>query len=947
VLIGGEAGIGKTALAETLCREATGQGARVLIGHCFDLTETPPYGPWLDLFARAHPPDGVALPAAFAQRGTIGAVASQIALFQQVLDFLSPLSTQRAVVLLLDDLHWADPASLDLLRFLARTTAPLSVLILVTYRMDELTRGDPLYALLPLLVREAQADRLDLRPLDTDALHALLARRYRLYPTDTARLSGYLQARAEGNPFFLGELLRALEEERTLSPTDDAWALGDLGQVRLPPLLRQVIDGRLARMGEEGQRLLAIAAVIGHEVPLDLWSSIAECDEGVLLALAERGLDARLLSEGAGGDRVRFAHALIREALYERLSALRRRHIHRRVGEVLAAGRNPDPDAVAFHFQQAEDDRALPWLLKAGYRAQAAYAWVTATARFEAALERMAAADASAMERGWLAIRASRLIQFADAAKARALADEAVALARIADDRALAAFARLQCGLLALFAGDVVHGIPEVEAGADVLAALDTTERAHFIAHTPGIGPASQLPDGRGTVVMWRSYVGPFPEVRELGERLVPEEAVAGDEVVRQSLKEGIWGLAMTYAALGMPNEATALFPIAHDASIRAEHHAVASLTLWLELELVVLPCRTENLAGRQRLAERSEAEWTRASGAVSGAIPPRFVRLSLLVLEGEWAEAERIASVVSGEAKGLIHYRMMALRHLATVTHLRGDAERSWWAVRKVLPMGSATAPGTVWPFDVVTAVHRIAAALALEEGDMPSARAWLEAHDRWLAWSGAVLGQSEGQLLWAQYHRAAGNPLLAHEHATQALTYASEPRQPLGLLAAHRLLGELETDAGRYEDAATHLTTSLALTDSCAAPYERVLTLLALAGFNATTDKQTEAVALLDEVRSLCTPLGAKPALTRADALAARLAEQKEARPAYPAGLSAREVEVLRLVADGLTNAQVAERLFLSPHTINAHLTTIYAKLAVPSRAAAIRFALDHGLR
>jgi len=174
VLIGGDAGIGKTALAGAICRAAHGQGALALIGRCYDLAETPPYGPWLELFARypadvATPNDGLPpLPTVFAQPGGVGAVASQSVLFREVENFLTTLAARRPVVLLLDDLHWADPASLDLLRFVARLAATLPLLLLATYRTDELTRGHPLHRLLPLLVREARASRLDLRPLDAD-----------------------------------------------------------------------------------------------------------------------------------------------------------------------------------------------------------------------------------------------------------------------------------------------------------------------------------------------------------------------------------------------------------------------------------------------------------------------------------------------------------------------------------------------------------------------------------------------------------------------------------------------------------------------------------------------------------------------------------------------------------------------------------------------------------
>ena len=151
-----------------------------------------------------------------------------------------------------------------------------------------------------------------------------------------------------------------------------------------------------------------------------------------------------------------------------------------------------------------------------------------------------------------------------------------------------------------------------------------------------------------------------------------------------------------------------------------------------------------------------------------------------------------------------------------------------------------------------------------------------------------------------------------------------------------------------GHHAEAQDHLDRALALADACAAPYDRALTLLALAELRAATGKRDEARALLDEVRAICTPLGAQRALARAGALDARLAATapRPAAPDYPAGLTAREVEVLRLVAQGLTDAQVAERLFVSLATVKTHLRSIYGKLDVPSRTAAARFAAEHGL-
>src|SRR4051794_35071219 len=147
-LVGGAAGIGKTTLVESLCREAAGAGAAILTRRCYELGGTPPYRPWIEIFAAAPEESRMPLPATFAQPGRLGEVGSQSALFQQVRDFLAGLTASRPegtrpVVLLLDDLHWADSASLDLLRFLARAVAALPLLLIGTYRSDELTRRLP------------------------------------------------------------------------------------------------------------------------------------------------------------------------------------------------------------------------------------------------------------------------------------------------------------------------------------------------------------------------------------------------------------------------------------------------------------------------------------------------------------------------------------------------------------------------------------------------------------------------------------------------------------------------------------------------------------------------------------------------------------------------------------------------------------------------------------
>ncbi|MGH2558214.1 MAG: ATP-binding protein, partial [Thermomicrobiales bacterium] len=372
VLIGGEAGIGKTALASALSHEAQAQGSLVLAGHCYDLTETPPYGPWAEILAQV--PRLLDGPPLLGLGDAPTTTADQTALFAQIRESLVAVGRQQPLILLLEDLHWADAGSFELLRYQARGLLNTPILLLVTYRADEVNRRHSLYPILPLLVREAQALRIDLRRIEPDDVRALVASRYGLSEADEARLLAYLEDHAEGNPLYIGELARALEEEGLLRSGTGTWELGDLTEVHIPPLLRQVIEGRLERLGEEAHGVLAIAAVIGPQVPLALWNEVSEVGEAALIDVVEAAVEARLIEASADGATVSFAHALVREVLYDGLLPPRRRIWHRRLADALLASPVADPDAVAYHLQRAGDRRAAEWLIKAGERAQLSYA---------------------------------------------------------------------------------------------------------------------------------------------------------------------------------------------------------------------------------------------------------------------------------------------------------------------------------------------------------------------------------------------------------------------------------------------------------------------------------------------------------------------------------------------------------------------------------------------
>lgn len=994
VLLSGEAGTGKTVCAELLAAHARTQGMAVWSGGGHDLTETPPFGLWLDLFARV--PDVTAMsgsPDAFVPfapfmsfmpsgTATTGAIPDPVTLPGALVAWArrTVAAHPAGLLLVLDDLQWADPASLDLLRFLARAAVTMPLLIVASYRTGELPAHTPLYDLLPALVREAHATHVTLRPLRPTDVRVLVGVRYPLRPEDATRLSAHLTERSGGNPFFLAELLYAFEEEGLLTAAGDGrWTLGDIAAAPVPPLLQQVIARRFGQVDEAARKLLEIAAVMGDEVPFDLWAAVADTDEDAILAAVEAA-GARIMTERADGTRASFTHALVRAVLYESISPARRRRMHRRVADGLIAHvpGQPDPDTVAHHLQQAGDPRALPWLLRAGERAQAAYAWLSAAQRFEAALalleagaegagageagagngdghfapdSRLSTADALPVaERGWLRFRLAMLRRYVNPARGLAYLDHAADDAARAHDAPLAALTRFYRGHLHAFAGDFRQGLPELEAGMTALDALSPADHARLVARQAAIGYT--LGTGRGTFALWLATVGRYVDARA-ALRSAADLATDSFDTMHP---DTFVALLHVDAALGMPDEAGTAFRAAREHFAAADHWSQVTLAATLFLYVVALPYGADDLPERERLATAAVDALARASGQVLDPLPPQVARLPLLFVAGEWEAIPALAAASAGRTG---QNALIAAVIGAQLARAQGDGARAWRLVHDALPEGSDTAPGGA-RFPLALAMVREGAALALDADDLPAAHAWSIAYDRWLAWSGAVRGQVEGALLWAQFHWQAGDRAAAERHATDALAYAATPRQPLALLTAHRLRGELATAGGDGKTADTHLRAALALADACAAPYERALTLIAMAELHAATGVGT-ATSLLAEARGIFQTLGARPALARVVSLVAaldagtddanvprRLPTASISSPveAAPDGLTLREREVLVSISTGMSNREIAATLSISERTVGRHISNLYAKIGARGKADATIYALRHRL-
>jgi DNA-binding CsgD family transcriptional regulator len=393
---------------------------------------------------------------------------------------------------------------------------------------------------------------------------------------------------------------------------------------------------------------------------------------------------------------------------------------------------------------------------------------------------------------------------------------------------------------------------------------------------------------------------------------------------------------------LGRLSEARRAWARSREILLTVDHFALVAFTFLDELRDVALTYGAAEPAARRQLAAEAEEALGRAGGALRPGLSPLLARLGCLVLDGRWDEANRILRDLP--APGNCYLRRETTAAQVTLARHRGQPEAAWKQIDALLPDGPATEPGDVIHQEGLF-LQRLAADLCLDAGDLPGARAWLDAHDRWLAWSGSELGRADGRLVWTRYHRATGDAGRAREDAGDALAQAARPDQPLVRLVAHRLLGEIDTESAHHAVAETHLSIAFDLAHTCEAPFERALTLLALAELRAASGETGEATRLLDDVRRICAPLGAAPTLARVDALGARLASTPQTKT-IPFGLTQRELDVLRLLVAGRSNPEIAEALFISRDTARTHVANIFRKLDVGTRAEAVDRAHRHGL-
>ena len=419
--LAGEPGIGKTRLSCELAVDAHADGAVVLYGRC-DEELSVPYQPWVealshlldaapdDLVEEAvglHGPELALLSPVVRRRypevpeaSSTDPETERYRLLQAVTATLSSVAGQAPVVVVLDDLHWADTPSLTLLRHVVTNMTSGALLIVGTYRDSDLEAGHPLIDTVAALRREPGIERLSVRGLDDLETLALVEASAGTELTGSAReMAIALRQESAGNPFFAHEILRNLVESGTIYQDDDGeWVVvgESFEDLAIPESVRDVVGQRIARMGEEAQKTLTAAAVVGREFDLALVAEITGGDEDDLLDMFEAAVSAGVLVEVPDGDeRFRFQHALARNTLADALSEGRRRRMHRKIAEALETAFGADPGdrigELATHWiaatAPADAAKATHYARLAGQRAEAALAPDEAVRWFTTALE--------------------------------------------------------------------------------------------------------------------------------------------------------------------------------------------------------------------------------------------------------------------------------------------------------------------------------------------------------------------------------------------------------------------------------------------------------------------------------------------------------------------------------------------------------------------------------
>ena len=915
VLLSGEAGVGKTRLAEEL---ASAAGGAVLSGAARQGAAAA-YGPVVAAL-RSHlrgSPDALDgcgplrthLALILPELGDAAPAGDAATLVEAVHAALAHIAREGPVLMLLDDLQWSDDATLALLATLAEPLARLPVLVVAGYRSEGLPRDHAVRRLRTELRRGGRLEELPLTPLEPDGTTALLAQVLRGGPAPS--LARTIHDRTQGVPFFVEELARALRAAGALTAGRDGLELAEDGQVPVPDTVRDAVLMGASELSREARAAAEAAAVAGEAFDLDLVAAVASAPG--LAELAERGVIAE---DGLG--RGAFRHALTREAFYAEVPWLQRRALHRRMAEALEAGGGRSAE-VATHWLGARDQaRARDALLRAADESRAVHAHGDAVRAGRQALELWPEDDDAARRIGALSAYAASAELSGHLAEAARAWREISALAGGQGARERMAVAERRLAAVHNLTGDREAALAARRAAADAFTAAGR----HAESAVERLGVAEALLAGAG-------HSGALAAARDAGA----EAGAAG----RPDLTARALGVEAAARARGGDMEGGR--DRAQAGLALALEHGPTSVAAELYQRLGVVLYHGADYRTAETTLDTALA-LCRESDVPDLELETVICMVYVLRESGEWTRSEALGREQIATGRGA----WLAEGLIGSIHGFRGRSGSG----RRLLSSSLAAASRAghfVMTVDCTSALAWIAAAEGAHEEAARLHRAVLarsrDSEDHHYAVRGLRCG--------ASFLARHGDLEAAHGCAGALTRIAADTAMPDALAALAHAIGEMALADGDAVRGAEQMMRALELHRGLDIPLDRAEIALRAGAAMEAAGERGRALELLGEAHRTARRLGTRPLAVEAAREAEALGEplgRRGAADAEGGGLSRRELEVVRLVAAGSTNREIATALVLSPRTVDMHVRNVLRKLDSRSRIDAARRAGELGL-
>jgi DNA-binding CsgD family transcriptional regulator/tetratricopeptide (TPR) repeat protein len=933
VLLTGEPGIGKTRLATEVLARAHALGNLVLVGRCFEQYTTVPFFPFTELL-------GAALNVAPAELKTEATVRwpelvyltpdsipaspqklegpeAQLRLFRATLSFLQALADVKPLVLLLEDVHWADATSLALLLFLGRHLDAARMLILGTYRDVEVGRQHPLEATVRELLRERVAEEMHLRRLAAEGTAALICAQLGVASVSD-ELVTLVHGRAQGNPFFTEELLTAFVEKGALATGEDRVGLAGIEELEVPRSIRSVIGERIGRLPRQSQELLRLASLLGPDFDLEMLLAVSGQTEADVLDGLDTALEAGIIGLlRRDCEQFAFAHVLIQQTLYEELPVHRRRRMHLRVGQALEhvhAARSTLSADLARHFLLGgEAERAIRYAIEAGDHAASRYAHPEASRQYQVALELLDDLDDPATAAEVQYKLGGELFDMARSSEALAAYEASLgSFRRLNNQRGQAlahwGIARLHEGLY-----DMASAEPHVNEALRLWPAerqdtefvrllSDATRIKAFVGRIAessdlaerNLALAEQLGDA-GLVAL--ALAGMSSQLVGRGVHRGPERRLYLDRAIDLGLQVGNWRtLTLLYIQRGTNRVMTGDL----DGCIADRRQAIDAADRSAQMERMTFAY----LALGTNLMWTGDWENARAAIRAGLALDPQrehpysvHSRGLLAWMEGRPEEAAGYFSqfVVNSRHRHDSQGVLIGLAQLATLNVQLDQPAKAEAPSREVLGL-----------------LRSWGGLIGFASGPVAEVFVRLGAED-----AESVLSELEG---------------LVHECGEEL----ARPQ----LLRARALLHARQHS---FDDALESLDASASLARSMHAVTELAQSLLLLASVARQKGDKVSAAQADSERLAIVEGIGPE---ARAMAWARGLPHASRTQAAAQGPLSPREWEVAQLIAGGLSNRQIAEALVISERTVENHVSSILARLGVDTRAQVAAWTVQYRL-